>query len=78
MASGVASRLADIAEQIEVLQAKAREVVENALTAAELHKAKCGIEKRVGQIYHLYRRSGGGVCRVAVAVVVSDSWLSPP
>lgn len=40
LASSVSTKLQDIASQIEALQAKARLVVEDALCAVELHKAK--------------------------------------
>ena len=40
LASSVSGKLQDIAAQIEALQQKAREVVEEAICAAELHKAK--------------------------------------
>jgi hypothetical protein len=61
LVSSVANKLQDIAQQIELLQAKARSVIEDAVASVELHKAKCGSAKKPGQIYSLYRRPNGGV-----------------
>jgi hypothetical protein len=44
-----------IAEQIRSLQEQARELLEEARRSADLHRAECRFQKRVGGIYHLYR-----------------------
>lgn len=44
-----------IAEQIRSLKEQARELLEEARRSAELHRAECRFQKRVGGIYHLYR-----------------------
>jgi len=44
-----------IAEQIRSLKEQARGLLEEARLSAELHRAECRFQKRVGGIYHLYR-----------------------
>src|SRR5687768_16080011 len=44
-----------VAEQIRALQSQARELLEEARRSAELHRAECRFQKRVGRVYHLYR-----------------------
>ena len=44
---------------IQFLQQQAREVLAEASNAAELHRAQCRFARRIGQIYHLYRRPDG-------------------
>ncbi|HLM74266.1 MAG TPA: DUF2452 domain-containing protein, partial [Polyangiaceae bacterium] len=44
-----------IADQIRALQEQARGLLEEARRSAELHRAECRFQKRVGNIYHLYR-----------------------
>jgi hypothetical protein len=44
-----------IADQIRALQEQARGLLEEARRSAELHRAECRFQKRVGRIYHLYR-----------------------
>lgn len=53
------AKLRVIAEQIRSLQAQAQAVLGDARRAAELHRASCRFHKRVGQVYHLYRRESG-------------------
>jgi hypothetical protein len=53
------AELAIIADQIRALQERAREALESAKASAELHRAGCNFKKRVGAIYHLYRRPDG-------------------
>jgi len=49
-------KLRIIAEQIRSLQEQARGLLEEARRSAELHRAECRFQKRVGGIYHLYRK----------------------
>jgi hypothetical protein len=53
------AKLGVIAEQIRALQQQAREILERARIDADLHRAQCRFQKRVGHTYHLYRRSDG-------------------
>lgn len=52
----VHAKLQVIADQIRSLQAQARSILEDARGHAELHRAQCRFQKRVGATYHLYRR----------------------
>lgn len=53
------NKLRVIADQIRLLQEKAREVLEEAKSASDLHRAQCRFRKRPGHVYHLYRRPEG-------------------
>lgn len=48
-------KLRTIAEQIRALQEQAKGILEEARRSAELHRAECRFQKRVGRVYHLYR-----------------------
>lgn len=52
-----AGKLRVIADQIRALQAQAAQVLEQARTASALHHAECRFQKRIGHVYHLYRRA---------------------
>jgi hypothetical protein len=52
----VGNQLKLIAEQIQSLQDKARALLLQAERNAELHRARCTFQKRVGMTCHLYRR----------------------
>lgn len=52
----VGGKLGLIAEQIRVLQAQARQVLDDAKRDVDLHRAECNFKKRPGATYHLYRR----------------------
>lgn len=69
----VNSKLAVIAEQIRSLQSQAREILEQASEAAELHRADCRFAKRVGETYHLYRRENGSLY---FSMLSPDDWGS--
>jgi hypothetical protein len=59
LAGVTVAKLRTIAEQIRALQAQAGAVLEAARHDSALHHATCNFQKRVGQIYHLYRRADG-------------------
>lgn len=48
-----------IARQIRELQARAREILEEADRDRRLHQARCNFRKVPGQTYYLYRRDDG-------------------
>ena len=50
-------KLRMLAEQIEDLQEKAQEILADTRRNQQLHRIPCGVKKRVGEIYYLYRRS---------------------
>lgn len=56
IASTTNARLEILAEQIRALQAKARQVLDEARESLDLHRARANFVKRPGQVYHLYRR----------------------
>lgn len=55
----VNAKLEVIAEQIRHLQDQARAVLQRALDDADLHRAQCRFQKKVGETYFLYRRADG-------------------
>ena len=52
----VNAKLEVIAEQIRHLQDQARDVLSRAMGDAELHRAQCRFQKKVGETYFLYRK----------------------
>jgi hypothetical protein len=59
IAAVAGTQLELIAEQIRMLQDKAREVLEGARRDAELHRVACRFKKQAGGVYHLYRKPDG-------------------
>lgn len=59
LASVTNARLEVVAEQIRVLQARARAILDEARESAELHRARCSFVRRPGETYHLYERPSG-------------------
>lgn len=55
----VSGQLAVIAEQIRTLQDQARAILEQTRRDQELHRVPCAVQRRPGQVYHLYRRDDG-------------------
>lgn len=71
----VNAKLEVIAEQIRHLQDQARDVLSRAMGDAELHRAHCRFQKRVGDIYFLYRRDS----EVSYFSMLSpDDWKGSP
>lgn len=68
-------KLAVIAEQIRNLQAKAKEILEAAQTAYDLHRVPCNFVKRVGAIVYLYQRSNGARL---FSIVAPHEWGPAP
>lgn len=55
----VTGKLELIAQQIRRLQQDAQNILEQAQTDRELHRVRCGFEKKPGQTLHLYQTVGG-------------------
>lgn len=53
------AQLTLIHQQIQELQAQAREILDKAARDVELHRAECRFTRVPGQRYHLYRRPDG-------------------
>jgi hypothetical protein len=56
IASTTSAQLGVIAEQIAALREKAQQVLEQARTNAELHRAEARFTRIAGRTYHLYER----------------------
>ena len=52
-------KLRVIAEQIRRLQEAAKDVLEEAQQAQQLHRAKCNFKRIPGKTYHLYQQTNG-------------------
>lgn len=52
-------KLAVILDQIRMLQAQAKQILEETEHNRQLHSAACNFTKKPGTIYHLYERSTG-------------------
>ncbi len=68
-------KLRIIAEQIQALQAQAREILADAQRDAELHRAACNFVKRPGKTYHLYRKPHGPLY---FSMLSPDDWNGHP
>ncbi len=71
----VNAKLEVIAEQIRHLQEQARDVLQNALEDAEMHRAHCRFQKKVGETYFLYRRPKG---ETYFSMLSPDDWKGAP
>jgi hypothetical protein len=63
-----------IAQQIQALQAEARNILEKAKRDAELHRVSCAFVKKPGGIYHLYKRADGVLWFSRLA---PEEWVTP-
>ncbi len=70
-----AAKLRLLAEQIEQLRAKARKILAETRENQEMHRAQCGFSKKVGQSYHLYRKSSGSLM---FSMVAPGEWGTDP
>ncbi|MBX3250519.1 MAG: DUF2452 domain-containing protein [Myxococcales bacterium] len=70
-----ASKLSLIAEQIRALQARAREILEDASRDLDLHRARCAFPRLAGKTYHLYAR---GEADLYWSMVSPDEWGGEP
>ncbi|XP_078281386.1 uncharacterized protein C1orf50 homolog [Rhinoraja longicauda] len=57
--ANVTNKLTVIAEQIQYLQDKARQILEEAKRDVDLHHVACNVVKKPGTIYFMYRRDSG-------------------
>lgn len=55
----VSAKLKVIADQVKVLQAEARAILEQTQRDQDLHRVQCNFKRQPGRIYHLYRRGDG-------------------
>lgn len=64
-----------IADQIRALQAEARVILDRARRDAELHRAECRFQKRIGHVYHLYRDARD---RLSFSMLSPHDWNGRP
>jgi hypothetical protein len=75
LSSVVSAELEAIARQIRALQDQAAEALGRAQRDVELHRARCRMHKRPGQIYHLYRDASG---EAYLSLLSPDDWRGAP
>lgn len=64
-----------LAEQIEQLREKARNILVQTRENQELHRVQCSFSKHTGQSYHLYRKAGGSL---VFSMIAPDEWITDP
>lgn len=69
------AQLAVIVEQMQALQAKAREILEQASNDVDLIHAECRFQRVVGRTYHLYERPNG---RRYFSMLAPDEYSNGP
>ena len=69
-----AGKLRIIAEQIDQLQQKAREILTETRQNQDLHRVECSFVKKAGKIYHLYKRDNESLF---FSMVDPDEWNMP-
>jgi len=74
LATMTGGKLELIAQQIQALQAEARNILEKAKRDAELHRVSCAFVKKPGGIYHLYKRADGVLWFSRLA---PEEWITP-
>jgi len=74
----VGGKLELISEQIKLLQAQARTVLENAQRDLSLASAKCNFQRKPGNIYHLYRKVCDGQEEVFFSMLSPLEWGGKP
>ncbi|MBW2465062.1 MAG: DUF2452 domain-containing protein [Deltaproteobacteria bacterium] len=67
----VGNQLEVIVDQIHALQEQARSILERAQRDADLHRAECAFQRRVGQRYHLWERDDG---TLYFSMLSEDDW----
>lgn len=64
-------KLRIIADQIRALQDQAQVILAEAQRSADLNRAECRFQKRVGTVYHLYR---DGSSRLYFSMLSPEDW----
>lgn len=71
----VGGKLEVIRDQMRALQEEARRLLEEAASAARLHRARCNFRKIPGKTYHLYRKEDG---ELYFSMLSPDDWSGAP
>lgn len=70
------AKLRVIAEQIRNLQAQAAQILDDAKSSGDLHRAACNFKRRPGHIYHLYRQRSDA--KLYWSMLSPEEWGTPP
>ena len=60
-----------VAEQIRRLQQEAQIILHETKRNQDLHRAECNLQKKIGQIYHLYRKNDG---KLLFSLISPEEW----
>ncbi len=60
-----------VAEQIRRLQQEAQIILHETKRNQELHRAECNFQKKIGQVYHLYRKNDG---KLLFSLIAPEEW----
>lgn len=71
----VSAKLKVIADQVKLLQAEARTILEQTQRDQDLHRGQCNFKRQPGRIYHLYRRDDGNRY---FSMLSPDEWRGQP
>ncbi|MBV2090678.1 MAG: DUF2452 domain-containing protein [Candidatus Thiodiazotropha sp. (ex Ctena orbiculata)] len=75
LANRAGSQLKIIAEQMAMLQKKAKSILEQTAHDQQIHRAQCNFQKKPGQIYHLYQNLHGNSL---LSMLSPDDWQGKP
>lgn len=71
----VSAKLKVIADQVKVLQAEARAILEQTQRDQDLHRVHCNFKRQPGRVYHLYRRDDDSRY---FSMLSPDEWRGAP
>ena len=69
------AKLRLLAEQMEQLRARARQILAETREHQQLHRAQCNFSKRVGNSYHLYKKEEGALL---FSLIGPTEWRGTP
>ncbi len=75
LALQASGKLKVLAKQMRLLQEEAQQILKETLRNQELHKAPCGFQKKIGQVYHLYKKIDG---TLQFSMLSPEDWKGRP
>jgi hypothetical protein len=75
LANRAGAQLQLIAEQMKVLQQQAQSILQQTARDQQLHRARCNLQKKPGQVYHLYHNNQG---EALLSLLSPEDWHGRP
>jgi hypothetical protein len=75
LANRASAQLQVIAEQVKNLQQQAQAILQQTQRDQQLHRARCNLQKKPGQIYHLYQDKHG---ESILSLLSPEDWQGRP